>query len=348
MNTPVVLFVFNRPNLAAGAIERLRKVKPRRLFVVADGPRTVAESQLCVETLSMVKLGINWECHLQIECSERNLGCGKRILSGLDWVFGQVDRAIVLEDDIEVAPVFFDFASRGLAHWEGCSEVRMICARNALVRFPEQAEPFLCQRGSIWGWATWADRWRAFREGFAAATVESIREGLVRWARFELLSRLQQYQFDTRQWESLDTWDIQWSIWNISSGGYSIAAPVNLSINHGMEAGATHTTQADDLRGCYPLLDWTPPEEFSEAIYSMEYDRKVTLFDLVVNYNYPRRWKLFSRQRDRVPMQYDESAWRIMLSPFDHADETSELVSHLRRWLSSPCLDALEEIFPKR
>jgi hypothetical protein len=38
-----------------------------------------------------------------------NLGVGRRIATGLDWVFDQVDRAIVLEDGCVPHPSFFGF-----------------------------------------------------------------------------------------------------------------------------------------------------------------------------------------------------------------------------------------------
>ena len=37
------------------------------------------------------------------------MGCKKRISSGLDWVFNQVERAIILEDDCKPAESFFRF-----------------------------------------------------------------------------------------------------------------------------------------------------------------------------------------------------------------------------------------------
>ena len=36
---PVLLTVFNRPDKTRAVIEALRQIKPKRLFVSADGPR---------------------------------------------------------------------------------------------------------------------------------------------------------------------------------------------------------------------------------------------------------------------------------------------------------------------
>jgi hypothetical protein len=41
VRTPVVLFLFNRPECTRQVFAVIRQVRPRQLFVVADGPRPV-------------------------------------------------------------------------------------------------------------------------------------------------------------------------------------------------------------------------------------------------------------------------------------------------------------------
>ena len=45
--TPVALLIFNRPDLTQIVFEAIAKVKPKQLFVVADGPRCAAEAEKC-------------------------------------------------------------------------------------------------------------------------------------------------------------------------------------------------------------------------------------------------------------------------------------------------------------
>jgi hypothetical protein len=42
--TPVAFLIFNRPDLTQIVFEAIAKVKPKQLFVVADGPRFAAEA----------------------------------------------------------------------------------------------------------------------------------------------------------------------------------------------------------------------------------------------------------------------------------------------------------------
>jgi hypothetical protein len=51
----------------------------------------------------------DWPCDVRCNFSDWNLGCGRRVSSGLDWVFSTVDRAIILEDDCLASRGFFSF-----------------------------------------------------------------------------------------------------------------------------------------------------------------------------------------------------------------------------------------------
>src|SRR6185295_7470179 len=97
-NTPIALFVFNRPALAARVFEAIRRAQPPKLFLVADGPRCPADELKCEASRALAQQ-VDWPCEVITNFSETNLGAGLRVASGLDWVFEQNERAIILEDD---------------------------------------------------------------------------------------------------------------------------------------------------------------------------------------------------------------------------------------------------------
>ena len=100
LETPLVFIVFNRPDTTRRVWERIRAARPRRLFVIADGPRASrpAEAELCAAVRQIVAQ-TDWPCEVTREYSTPNLGAAVRVSSGLAAVFAAVEEAIILEDD---------------------------------------------------------------------------------------------------------------------------------------------------------------------------------------------------------------------------------------------------------
>ncbi len=162
--TPVVLVIFNRPQATQSLIDHLRLVQPRRIYAIADGARQthvgdkalVAQARKCLET-------IDWDCHIERIFSEPNLGCKARVTTGLNEVFSQEEKAIILEDDCLPDPSFFPF----------CSELLSICAANetiasiggtSLFPFPNYRYSYRYSAYThFWGWATWARAWQLYQ-----------------------------------------------------------------------------------------------------------------------------------------------------------------------------------------
>ena len=97
MKSPVALLAYNRPDLTTRVFGAIREAQPPRLLVVADGPRDGADAEKCDATRAILER-IDWPCDVSRNYSESNLGCRKRVSSGIDWVFEQVEEAIIVED----------------------------------------------------------------------------------------------------------------------------------------------------------------------------------------------------------------------------------------------------------
>ena len=62
--TPVVFIFFNRPQTMVYVLEQIRKAKPDRLYLVADGPRHVDEKIKTEECRCIAKEMVDWECQV--------------------------------------------------------------------------------------------------------------------------------------------------------------------------------------------------------------------------------------------------------------------------------------------
>lgn len=245
METPVVLIVFNRPELTRIVFERVAAMRPRQLLLVADGPRADrhGEAGRCDEVRRIVS-AVRWECEVRTNFAAQNMGCRRRVISGLDWAFEQVEEAIILEDDILPDPSFFRFCQEMLARYRGDDRVSMVTGFNigaAQATVPESY--YFSRLTHIWGWATWRRAWKHYDEHMGAWN-EPERPAALRRTFPEASAR--------RYWTPIlegmyrgtgpNTWDYQWMFTNIMRDRVSIVPQANLVRNIGFGADATHST----------------------------------------------------------------------------------------------------------
>jgi hypothetical protein len=245
LDTPVALIVFNRPELTARVFERIRRARPRRLFVIADGPRTPAEAAPC-QAARQVTEGVDWPCEVQRDYAEKNLGCGRRPATGIDWVFSQVEEAILLEDDCVPSDSFFRFCETLLAHYRDEPRVMHISGNNFQGgRKRGRASYYFSKYSHNWGWATWRRAWRHF--DYAVQAWPEFRESA---AFHEVCPDAIEREFWTGNFDHVhggvnDIWDAQWLFACWSHGGLAALPAVNLVSNIGFGDDATHTKVRD-------------------------------------------------------------------------------------------------------
>src|SRR5678816_1211256 len=118
METPVGFFVFNRPETTERVFESIRAARPSSLLIVGDGarPLKVDEAERVARVREIVSR-VDWPCAVKLNFSEQNLGCKRCVSSGLDWVFSQVEQAIILEDDCLPHPSFFPYCEQLLERY---------------------------------------------------------------------------------------------------------------------------------------------------------------------------------------------------------------------------------------
>lgn len=247
MQTPVAFFIFNRPEQTVRVFNEIRRAKPRRLLIVADGPRAnrAGEADACDLTRRLVLNRIDWDCDVQTNFSDVNLGCKRRVSSGLDWVFSQCPEAIILEDDCLPEPSLFAFFDEMLARYRDDERIMMVTGFNPLGQWKREQQSYhFSYCGSIWGWASWARAWAHYdveMRRFADPDCQQrVREVFAEPELYE--GRLKSY--DAVHRGTVDTWDMQWSFSRIIREGLSVVPSVNLISNIGFGEGATHTHNA--------------------------------------------------------------------------------------------------------
>jgi hypothetical protein len=245
--TPIAFFIFRRPDLTTQVFEAIRQAKPKKLLVVADGPRNESEAILCQQARAVIET-VDWDCEILRNYVDENLGCRKRVSSGLDWVFAQVEEAIVLEDDCLPSPSFFSFCQTLLERYRYDERIMNISGDNfQRNQTRNQCSYHFSRYPHIWGWATWRRAWQHYDVDMKL------------WIDFKS-SRLFKDMFDTKYewlyWSNIfddvymgkiDTWDYQWYFCCWSQSALSVEPSVNLVSNLGFREDGTHLKQENSL-----------------------------------------------------------------------------------------------------
>jgi len=131
LTTPVAFLIFNRPDTTEKVFAEIAKAKPPKLLVVADGPRAAkpGEIEKCEAVRSIVER-VDWDCEVLKNYSDVNMGCRTRVSSGLDWVFENVEEAIILEDDCLPNQSFFKYCQELLQYYRHNEKIFSISGSN--------------------------------------------------------------------------------------------------------------------------------------------------------------------------------------------------------------------------
>jgi hypothetical protein len=249
--------IFNRPEATRRVFAEIARARPPRLLVVADGPREGVEGEAakCAEARAVID-SVNWDCEVLTNFAESNLGCKRRISSGLSWVFEKAEEAIVLEDDCLPAASFFPFCEELLERYRTDERVMMISGDN--FQFGRQRTPYsyyFSRYVPIWGWASWRRAWRHYdvemklwpewRETNCLQDILGQEEAAEYWRRI----------FELAYAGRIDTWDYQWAFACWAQNGLSVVPETNLVSNIGFGDTATHTQSGDNKMENLPTVE---------------------------------------------------------------------------------------------
>lgn len=165
--TPLVLFVFNRPDTTRRILQAIHQQtqKPDKLIIFSDGPRN-ADDHAGVNTVRNMIRAIRG-IELDIRERQNNYGCARNIIEGLSEVLSKYREAVILEDDVLPAPTFYESLCVLLQHYADQPKVFSVGGFPSIMRNDLSDYPFdviLSPRFSCWGWGTWADRWAVVRD----------------------------------------------------------------------------------------------------------------------------------------------------------------------------------------
>jgi hypothetical protein len=246
-DTPVLFLIFKRAETTAKVFEQIRRIKPKFLFVAADGPRAhVSGEALQCETVRKIATNIDWDCELKTLFRDSNLGCGKAVSEGITWFFEQVEQGIILEDDTLPDTSFFMYCDKILNLYRNDNEIMHINGSNQLLRdklfdpvFKKRDTYYFTRYPSIWGWATWRRAWNMYRYDVVNINIDNIiNSAIYSEEQKRIFNASYLRMLNPQTW--VDTWDFQWLLSFWANHGLAIYPGKNLVKNIGINDDATH------------------------------------------------------------------------------------------------------------
>lgn len=313
---PVALIFFNRPLVFEQVFEAVRSARPSRLFLIQDGPRPDRPADAAsIADCRKIAERIDWPCDVQRNYSDVNLGCGRRVSSGLTWAFEHTDRLIILEDDTVPSPDMFRFCGELLERYKTDTRMGMITGVNHLGQYRKPGSSyFFATCGSIAGWATWKRVWDSYDYKMKALDDPYQTELLRRviyppFLAGRILGRFRGIRQEVDKGGRISSWSSQFGLNTLLNSQLVIVPAANLITNIGLVAGATNggTSLRILPRGLRPV--------FYMPAYPLAYPLKHPEFvveDRMYNDAY-QRVMIGGTTRTGRFLRWTEAKWRVLL-----------------------------------
>lgn len=250
MLAPIVVFAFNRPALlqkTLNALAQNTRASESTLTVFCDGPRHQEEKK-DTDAVQEIANNVSGFSAVNVVAREKNLGCAASIIAGLQQMFAQHERLIIIEDDILCSSHTLDFLNEGLERYAQCKTVFNIAAWSPpqkIFSVPIQYEwdVYAIPRMNGWGWATWRDRFESVDwnvPGYDAFCKSSVLRNAFDAGGADMSGML-----DGQMHGKMDAWDIRMDYSRFSQGCVGINPVRSYTTNIGIGCG-THTTTHTD------------------------------------------------------------------------------------------------------
>ena len=245
---PVAIFFFKRIEKTVMIIDRIAMVRPKKLYLISDGPRNDAEKADIEQCRLQVEARIDWPCEVVRDYADINKGVYDRIGLGAQWVLSQEESAIFLEDDNLPELTFFPFCEEMLKRYSDDTRVLWICGTNYLKEYePSDGSSYVFTKHMLpCGWASWGHKFSKFYEGdLALWDAPYVRERI----QFENNNKAllkQDMECWTRERKRIvekgkpNSWDYQMSFTQRVHGLYAIVPKFNQIKNIGVDEHSIH------------------------------------------------------------------------------------------------------------
>jgi hypothetical protein len=277
---PIVIFAFNRPDVFQRLLDSLRlspEFKDSDVYVFIDGARKgktgetekVKKVQEIAYELKGTANGNPSADKIFINASDTNQGLAKSIISGVSQVISRHGKAIVLEDDLYLAPNCLHFMNEGLSKYKDDKSIFSICGYTNKARIPSNYnyDTYIASRSSSWGWATWEDRWKSVDWNLEDwKKVKSNKSAFNKWGGSDCFNMLNKWHDG-----KISSWAIRFCYAQFVQHSWSIFPVRSLIKNDGFDGTGTNMRRYSRFKYEFDEtnkrnFNWCPSNCFNQTI----------------------------------------------------------------------------------
>jgi len=261
--SPVLFIIFNRSDTAIQVLAEIKKARPARLYITADGPRPnrPGEDVACAQTKEAIIAAIDWECEVKTLFREQNAGPKEAISSAISWFFENETEGIILEHDCLPDNSFFRFCDVLLTKYRLDTRIWLISGSNLARKKFGNASYFFSRLTNGWGFATWKRSWNYYNKDLTQYEESEVRHHLENIFDESLIIDSWEQIFKYMKAGKIDTWDYQATFAHLFNNCLNIMPNSNLVSNIGFGEKAENTKDENSFFANIPL------EPISEIIH---------------------------------------------------------------------------------
>lgn len=241
MKIGTILFTWHRSTHTRKVLDALSKndVLPEVLYIFQDGVNEKTDSEEWQKVNQLIK-NVHF-CETKVCVSDINKGCARSIVSGINYVLQECDAVIVLEDDCVPDRQFMRFIISALETYKNEDKVYCVSGYGWKVVLSEQKEfdAYFNRRSSSSGWATWKDKWAAYKEDYNI--INKIKKDSAAKERLRIWGNDLEAMLAGNIHGTCDAWDVFWALNIIKKGGYCLSPYKTLIHNIGFDGSGLHS-----------------------------------------------------------------------------------------------------------
>jgi hypothetical protein len=210
--SPIIIFVYNRLHhldRLFNSLQRNDLFKKSKVLIFSDGPKNQIDKDKIDKVRELLKERLIPQNSEIIE-NDVNLGLSRNVIGGLNKTFQIFDRAIILEDDLELSPFFLNYMNDALNLYATSENVASISGYMYPIppkKFSDNY--FFLKLIESWGWGTWKRAWKNFEKDSLILKKKIDEKKLVNEFNFE--SGISYYKMLKDNINGLnDSWAVRW------------------------------------------------------------------------------------------------------------------------------------------